>query len=327
MLISIESSCDDSSIAITDIKTKKLLLHKKISQEGEHQKYGGVVPELASRLHLEYLPKILEEAKPYLKDCKAVAVTNEPGLNVTLVLGVTMAKAIALSLKIPLIAVNHLQGHIYSLFIEKENIEPHTTLLLSGGHTQLMEFNGYSDIKVISKTLDDSLGEAFDKTAKMLGYPYPGGIEIERLANSGVDRFNFPVPLSNSPLLDFSYSGLKNAVRLQIQRSTNLKADECDIAKSFMVSATKHLTMKCKKYFKTNTPKLVSIVGGVSANRYIREEMSKLASSFGAEIIYPDMSYCSDNAAMIGRCAVDAYNNRDFTSIDKLGVNSKFINF
>ncbi|NQY95397.1 MAG: tRNA (adenosine(37)-N6)-threonylcarbamoyltransferase complex transferase subunit TsaD, partial [Campylobacteraceae bacterium] len=161
MILSIESSCDDSSLAITDIKTKKLIYHKKISQELEHSVYGGVVPELAARLHVEALPKILEECKEYFKDLKAIAVTNAPGLSVTLMEGVIMAKALSLSLNLPLIAVNHLKGHIYSLFIEKEAILPCTILLVSGGHTQIIEASSLNEMKIVASTIDDSFGESF----------------------------------------------------------------------------------------------------------------------------------------------------------------------
>ena len=168
MILAIESSCDDSSISITKIDTLELVFHKKISQEIEHSIYGGVVPELAARLHIEALPKILEECKEYLKDLKAVAVTNAPGLSVTLTEGVSMAKAISIALNIPIIAVNHLKGHIYSLFIEKDAIFPMTTLLVSGGHTQIIEASSLNDMKILGKTLDDSFGESFDKVSKML---------------------------------------------------------------------------------------------------------------------------------------------------------------
>ena len=174
MILSIESSCDDSSIAITEIKTKKLIFHKKISQELEHSVYGGVVPELAARLHIEALPKILEQCKQYLPKLKAIAVTNAPGLSVTLTEGVTMAKALSISLNIPLIACNHLKGHIYSLFIEKEQSLPSTILLVSGGHTQLIEANSLNDMKIIGSSIDDSFGESFDKVSKMMSLGYPG---------------------------------------------------------------------------------------------------------------------------------------------------------
>jgi len=319
MILSIESSCDDSAIAITEIKTKKLLFHKKISQELEHSVYGGVVPELAARLHAEALPKILAECEPYFKDLKAVAVTSTPGLAVTLVEGVTMAKAIAISLDIPLIGVNHLIGHIYSLFIQKESQFPLTVLLVSGGHTQVMEVKSLHEIQTVAKSMDDSFGESFDKVAKMIGLGYPGGPLIEKLAKDG-DRLkhNFTVPLHQSPLIAFSYSGLKNAVRLAIQKADGDTSTYKDIAASFEHIATKHLTMKLKKYFKTNPPKTFAIVGGASANLYLRSQIKELLKPHNADLLLSDLKYCSDNAAMIGRVAIDMYENKMFTSPHEL---------
>ncbi len=169
MILSIESSCDDSSIAVTEIATKKLLFHRKISQEAEHAKYGGVVPELASRLHAVDLPRLLEEAKPFLDDLQAVAVTNEPGLSVTLLEGVAMAQSLSIANGLPIIAVNHLKAHIYSLFIEKEATFPMLVLLISGGHTMVLDVKGFDEIEILATTMDDSFGESFDKTAKMMG--------------------------------------------------------------------------------------------------------------------------------------------------------------
>ncbi len=318
LILSIESSCDDSAISITEIKTKKLLFHKKISQELEHSVYGGVVPELAARLHAEALPKILQECEVYFKDLKAVAVTSTPGLAVTLVEGVTMAKAIAVALDIPLIGVNHLIGHIYSLFIEKETQFPCTVLLVSGGHTQVMEVKSLENIETVAKSMDDSFGESFDKVAKMMGLGYPGGPLIQELAKDG-DRLkhNFTVPLHQSPLIAFSYSGLKNAVRLAVEASTG-KENYKDIAASFEHIATKHLTMKLKKYFKTFHPKTFAIVGGASANLYLRGQIEKLLKPHNAELLLSELKYCSDNAAMIGRVAVEMYEKKMFTPIEKL---------
>ena len=317
MILSIESSCDDSAISITEIKTKKLLFHKKISQELEHSVYGGVVPELAARLHAEALPKILEQTKPYFKELKAVAVTSTPGLAVTLVEGVTMAKAISVALGIPLIGVNHLIGHIYSLFIEKETDFPLTCLLVSGGHTQVMEVKSLTDIKTVAKSMDDSFGESFDKVAKMMSLGYPGGPLIEKLAKDG-DRlkYNFTVPLHQSPLIAFSYSGLKNAVRLAVEKAD--ESDYKDIAASFEHIATKHLTMKLKKYFKTNPPKTFAIVGGASANFYLRSQIEELLKPHGVKLLLSELKYCSDNAAMIGRVAVEMYEKKMFSSLDEL---------
>ena len=310
MILSIESSCDDSSIAITQIKTKKLIYHKKISQELEHSVYGGVVPELAARLHAQALPKILEEVKQYFKDLKAIAVTTTPGLSVTLMEGITMANALSISLNIPLIEVNHLKGHIYSLFIEKEATLPCTVLLVSGGHTQLLEVNGINDMKLIGQTMDDSFGESFDKVSKMLNLGYPGGPIIEQKAKNGDDSsYDFPIPLRQSPKIEFSYSGLKNAVRLAIlkEEDTNNLNEQtiCNIAASFQKTAIDHILMKLKKYFKTNPPKQFAIVGGASANLKLRNEVEKLLSKYNATLILTDLKYCSDNAAMIGRVALE----------------------
>jgi N6-L-threonylcarbamoyladenine synthase len=318
LILSIESSCDDSSIAITEIKTKKLLFHKKISQELIHSQYGGVVPELASRLHLEALPKILEETKEFFSKLKAVAVTSSPGLSVTLNEGVMMAKALSISLNIPLIGVNHLIGHIYSLFIEKEKIDDIMILLVSGGHTKILDMqNGYQNITEIATTIDDSFGESFDKVSKMLGLGYPGGPIIENLAKKGNPIINFPIPLKNSPEIKFSYSGLKNAVRLAILENSYSKED---IAASFQKTAIEHLTMKLKKLFKIKIPKNFAIVGGASANLTLRKEIENLSKKYNFNVIYPELKYCSDNAAMIGRIAVEMYEKQDFINYDKLKV-------
>ena len=324
MILSIESSCDDSAIAITEIATKKLLFHKKISQEIEHSVYGGVVPELAARLHAEALPKILEECKPYFKDLKAVAVTSSPGLAVTLVEGVVMAKAISISLRIPIIGVNHLVGHIYSLFIEKEARFPLTVLLVSGGHTQVMEVASLDDIKTVAKSMDDSFGESFDKCAKMMGLGYPGGPLIQELAKDGDrEKHNFTIPLSQSKEIAFSYSGLKNAVRLAVEKAD--KDEYRDIAASFEHIATTHIIQKLKKYFKTVPPKTFAIVGGASANLYLRSQIEELLKPHNASLLLSELKYCSDNAAMIGRVAIEMYEREMFSSIDELEVCPKSV--
>jgi len=317
VILSIESSCDDSSIAITEIATKKLVYHKKISQETEHALYGGVVPELASRLHAEALPKILEECREWFVKLKAVAVTNAPGLSVTLVEGVTMAKALGLTLNIPLIGVNHLKGHIYSLFIGKETQFPLTVLLVSGGHTQVIEAESPDRMETVMRTMDDSFGESFDKVAKMMGLGYPGGPVIEKLALSGDrERYPFPIPLQKRGEMAFSYSGLKNAVRLAVEEGN--EEDYPDIAASFEHVATEHLYRKLRKYFRGRPPKRFAIVGGASANAYLRGRIKDLLLPYDAELLLADLKYCSDNAAMIGRIAVDMYAQGAFTPIGQL---------
>ena len=317
MILSIESSCDDSSIAITEIATKKILYHKKISQEEQHSCYGGVVPELASRLHAIALPEILKETKPYFDKLKAIAVTNQPGLGVTLLEGIAMAKTLAVLQDVPLIPVHHLKGHIYSLFIEKESTLPLLVLLISGGHTQVIRVDSFEHMEILATSMDDSVGESFDKCAKMMGLGYPGGPLIEALALKGdEDRFDLPVPLRNSPLIAFSLSGLKNAVRLKVEAcggAENMsKQDKADLSASFQKAVKLHLLQKSKKIFAKEHIKDFAIVGGASANKYIRNAYEKLCKEFGKTLHVAPLEYCSDNAAMIGRYSLDAYERKHF---------------
>ena len=325
LILSIESSCDDSSIAITRIDDYALLYHKKISQELEHTQHGGVVPELASRLHAVALPQILQECQAYFEDIKAIAVTNAPGLAVTLMEGVIMAKALAISLDVPLIGVHHLKGHIYSQFIGKEAVMPQTILLISGGHTQILHAHSFERIDIVATSSDDSFGESFDKVAKMMGLGYPGGPIVEKLAQNGDDkRFDFPVPLSKSPRMEFSYSGLKNAVRLAIEANTPLdEVTRCDIAAGFQKAATQHLLQKMKKYLKTAPKMPLAIVGGASANKYVRLQFETLCESCGISLHTAPLEFCSDNAAMIGRVGVQMYHRGEFSSINDLEINPR----
>jgi N6-L-threonylcarbamoyladenine synthase len=331
MILSIESSCDDSSIAITNIETNELIYHKKISQELQHSVYGGVVPELAARLHVEALPKILEECKEYFPKLKAIAVTNTPGLSVTLMEGVTMAKALSLSLNLPLIAVNHLKGHIYSLFIEKEEVFPTTILLVSGGHTQIIEANSLTDMKIVASTMDDSFGESFDKVSKMMGLGYPGGPIVQENGLKGDEnRFDFPVPLRQSPKIEFSYSGLKNAVRLQIEKLGDKEIEEqdkYDVCASFEKTAIAHILQKVKKLFKLKVPTNFAIVGGASANIRLRTSIEELCNKHNTKLYLSQLKYCSDNAAMIGRVAVEQYKQNNFISTEDIDVQSRLKGF
>lgn len=329
MILSIESSCDDSSIAITEIATKKLLFHKKISQEAEHARYGGVVPELASRLHAVALPEILQETTEYFPQLKAIAVTNQPGLSVTLLEGIAMAKTIAVLLDIPLIAVHHLKAHIYSLFIGKEVITPLLVLLISGGHTQIIRMESFEKMEILATSIDDSVGESFDKCAKMMDLGYPGGPIIEALAREGDEnRFDFPIPLRNSPLIAFSLSGLKNAVRLQVEKSkasndgTVSPQDQRDIAASFQKAVKLHLLQKSKKIFAKDRIKDFAIVGGASANLYLREAYETLCREYDKKLHTAPMEFCSDNAAMVGRYAIEAYEREVFINPDEIDIKS-----
>jgi len=336
MILAIESSCDDSAISITEIDTKKVIFHKRISQEAEHSKYGGVVPELAARMHAHNLPDILEAASEYIDNIKAVAVTNAPGLTVSLLEGVMMAKAVSLALNIPIIPVNHVKGHIYSVFIEKETVFPIGALVLSGGHTQIIEANSYTNMRVIGSSMDDSIGESFDKVAKMLSLGYPGGHVIEEMAKNGdKKRFKFTVPLKNRKDIVFSYSGLKNSVRLALAELGEEISyqQKCDIAASFQKTAFEHIFDKLKRYFILKQSSAgfydnirteqFAIVGGVSANSYFREHITMLCLDFKITPVFAEPEYCSDNAAMIGRAAIDAYKEEIFVNIDDLDVKSR----
>ena len=215
MILAIESSCDDSSVAIMKASDFSLVHYEKISQEEEHAKYGGVVPELAARLHTAALPAVILRAKEHFSALKAIAVTNEPGLSVSLLPGIVAAKALSTALNLPLISVNHLVGHIYSLFLSEQIKLPLGVLLVSGGHTMILGISESGVISVLGATSDDSFGESFDKSAKMLGLGYPGGPQIQNLALKGDDRaYDFSLPLKGTKRLEYSFSGLKNQVRL-----------------------------------------------------------------------------------------------------------------
>ena len=327
MILAIESSCDDSSIALFDIKNLKLVHHKKISQDEEHSKFGGVVPELAARLHTAALPKLLEEVKSNFKDIKAIAVTNEPGLSVSLVGGVSMAKALSVALNAPLIAVNHLLGHIYSLFLESEAKFPLGVLLVSGGHTMILDIDEKGKITTLAATMDDSFGESFDKVAKMLDLGYPGGVHVEKAAKNGSERFSFTVPLIGDKRLAYSFSGLKNQVRTQIEelrRDGNLTPkDISDICYAFENTACKHIMNKLEKVFKERKFRRFGVVGGASANLNLRSRIENLCSKFECELLLAPLKFCSDNAAMIARAGREKYLKNEFVKFNELKINPR----
>lgn len=329
LILGIESSCDDSSIAIIDKNSFKCLFHKKISQELAHTQFGGVVPELAARLHTTALPQILAECKVYFNDLCAIAVTNEPGLSVSLLGGVTMAKVLSLSLKIPLIAVNHLIGHIYSLFLTRKPCFDMGILLVSGGHTMLIEVNKNGELHILASTSDDSFGESFDKVAKMMNLGYPGGIAIEKLAQKAkLKNLYFPVPLAHSKELSFSFSGLKNAVRIKINEKAHLNEQEkSEIAFAFEEAAIAHIMDKTQRVFKTYQFKHFGVVGGASANLKLRAKIANLCEKSNCKLHLAPLEYCSDNALMIARAACDLYEKKEFVNIQSDIISPKNKNF
>jgi len=233
--------------------------------------------------------------------------------------GIAMAKTLAILLDIPLIAVHHLKGHIYSLFIEKETIFPLLVLLISGGHTQIIRVKSFDTTEILATSIDDSVGESFDKVAKMMGLGYPGGPVIEEYAQKGDEnRFDLPVPMRNSKLIAFSLSGLKNAVRLKIEKlggsASMSEQEKYDLAASFQKTIKLHLIQKSKKIFKSEPIKDFAMVGGASANRYLRTAFEELCNEFGKTLHVAPLEYCSDNAVMIGRYAIEAYHKEIFTN-------------
>ncbi|WP_169776843.1 tRNA (adenosine(37)-N6)-threonylcarbamoyltransferase complex transferase subunit TsaD [Campylobacter mucosalis] len=326
MILGIESSCDDSSVALLRIDDLAQILHKKISQEEAHSVYGGVVPELAARLHTQALPALLNDIKPYFKQIKAIAITNEPGLSVSLIGGVSMAKALSISLKIPLIAINHLVGHIYSLFLSNEIALPLGILLVSGGHTMVLDIDENKNISIIAKTTDDSFGESFDKTAKMMGLGYPGGQIISNYAREckDKDRFSFTIPLLGDKRLEYSFSGLKNQARLQIQSLENLtQKDISDISFAFEKTACAHIMDKLKRIFNERKFKRFGVVGGASANPVLRDSLKDLCKNSNCELLLAPLEFCSDNAMMIARAGREKFLNDEFTCYKDLKISPK----
>ena len=300
-----------------------LVHYEKISQEEEHAKYGGVVPELAARLHTAALPAVILRAKEHFSALKAIAVTNEPGLSVSLLPGIVAAKALSTALNLPLISVNHLVGHIYSLFLSEQIKLPLGVLLVSGGHTMILDISENGVISVLGATSDDSFGESFDKSAKMLGLGYPGGPQIQNLALKGDDRaYDFSLPLKGTKRLEYSFSGLKNQVRLACLELENSRIpsensripsqQKANIAASFERVACLHIIDRLKLAFSSQKWARFGVVGGASANLRLRGMLENLCASYDCELLFAPLEYCSDNAAMIARAAVAKYHNKDF---------------
>ena len=308
LILAIESSCDETSAAVT--RGRDVLSLVIASQIEIHKRFGGVVPEIASRNHVSAIrntvDEALKQANVSLSDISAVAVTYGAGLLGALLVGVSYAKALAYAMNVPLIKVNHVRGHISANYIADKSLEPpYLCLLASGGHTAIVEVTGYDDVKVIGTTQDDAVGEAFDKVARVLGLPYPGGPEIEKLAKDGKPTIDFPKGFHNKNTLDFSYSGLKTSV-INYMHTAAQKGEEvnkADVACSFQKSAVGVMTENVEKALLKTGLKTVVIAGGVASNKHLREEMEKVGEKHGVNVIYPPLKLCTDNAAMIGACA------------------------
>lgn len=307
-VLGIETSCDETGVAIYSSKDG-LLAHELYSQIKMHAEFGGVVPELASRDHIRKLPGLIKQcfksAGLEWGDIDALAYTAGPGLIGALMVGATVGRSLAMAWDIPAIAVHHMEGHLLAPMLEDEPPEfPFVALLVSGGHTQLIDVQSVGEYNLLGETLDDAAGEAFDKTAKMMGLPYPGGPLLSQIANNGVaGRFVFPRPMVDRPGMEFSFSGLKTAVRNAIAKiavdGVVSEQDQADIAFGFQEAVVETLAIKCRRALKHTGHKQLVIAGGVSANTQLRIRLAEVAKKECAKLFYPRSEFCTDNGAMI----------------------------
>ena len=299
--LGIESSCDETGIGIYTSKDG-LISHKLFSQVSLHAEYGGVVPELASRDHIQraipLIKEALNESGIKLNELTGIAYTAGPGLSGALLVGGSIAQSLAWGLDIPALGVHHMEGHLLAPLLEPERPEfPFVALLVSGGHTLLVDVPRIGEYKILGESLDDAVGEGFDKTAKILGLGYPGGPALENLAKKGVKgRFTFPRPMTDRPGLDFSFSGLKTFAR---NTFIDFPKEKANIAKAFEVAATETLTIKCNRALKQTGYKTLVVAGGVSANLSLRESLNEMTKEIDASVFYPALDFCTDNGAMI----------------------------
>lgn len=319
-ILAIESSCDETSVSI--IKNGKDDVSTIINSQIEvHKKYGGVVPEVASRLHLENITMVIneciEKSNMKLSDMDAFACTYTPGLLGSLLVGVEATKTLSLIYKKPFIAVNHMMGHIYANMIDNTVTYPLISLIISGGHTDLILMNSENEFKYIGQTLDDAIGEAYDKVARILSLPYPGGPNVEAYALKGHPSYSMP-NIMDDESNNFSFSGIKSHINNLIHNMKQRKEsfNPYDIASSFQTCVTNHLVSKTKKALQDNNIKMLLVSGGVSSNSYIRESLNNMCNSIGVHMHVPPKIYCTDNAAMIGCAAYVLYKNKKFSPLN-----------
>jgi len=325
LLLGIETSCDDTATAVVR-DGRSVLSNVSTNQDRFHEKFGGIVPEIASRQHVALLSAAvqdaLERAETALPEIDGIAVTAGPGLIGSLVVGVASAKALAFATGKPLYAVNHLHGHIFAAFLERdaEPVYPFLTLLVSGGHSQLVEVSGPLAMRIIGRTRDDAAGEAFDKTARLLGLPFPGGPAIDALARHG-DPAAIPFPRHRAErgALDMSFSGLKTAVRYFLESPAGRDADRADVAASFQAAVVDILIDRLERAVQTATYRCAVLSGGVAANSALQSAFTAWGERSGTPTIVPHLRYCTDNAAMI---AAAADRQRDAVRADPLALSA-----
>jgi N6-L-threonylcarbamoyladenine synthase len=322
VILAIESSCDETSAAVV---RDGVVLSNIIASQAEHEAFGGVVPEMASRAHVQHIVPVVDTALNVAgankAELTAVAFTQAPGLIGSLMVGSNFAKGLAMALQVPLIAVNHMQAHVLSHFIEDPRPSfPFLNLTVSGGHTQIVLVRDYLDMQVLGETIDDAAGEAFDKTAKMLGLPYPGGPLIDRYAKDG-DPLRFKFPISDLPGYDFSFSGIKTSILYFLQKQTKLDPEFVasnlhDICASVQYTIIQSLLLKLARAAKELDIRDVGIAGGVSANSGLRVAVTRLGEESGWRVFIPAFQYCTDNGAMIGMTAHFKLAKQQFAALD-----------
>ncbi len=327
VILGIESSCDETAAAIIQANSTgvpKILSNIISSQIDIHKEFGGVVPELAARSHVEKIDlitkKALEKSGLKINDIDAVAATAGPGLIVCLTVGLNFGKAIAKSLNKPFIAVNHLEGHALSPKLDTSLEYPYLLLLISGGHTQYLSVEGLGKYKRLGTTIDDALGEAYDKTAKLLGIEFPGGPKLEQFAKKGnANKFKLPKPIINKGGCNLSFAGLKTSI-LRISKQIKNDREKFDLAASFQKTIEEILYKKTKiafnQFLKLNKNKTFVIAGGVAANKGIRNKLIKVSNENNFKTIFPNINLCSDNAAMIAMVGLEKYNLKQFNKLD-----------
>lgn len=304
IVLGIETSCDETGIALYG-DPSGLIAHRLFSQIEIHKDYGGVVPELASRDHIRkvvpLIRGVLNDAGIKLKDLSGIAYTAGPGLIGALMAGASIARSLAFGLDIPAIAIHHMEGHLLAPLLEPAPPAfPFLALLVSGGHTQLVEVQAIGDYKILGESVDDAAGEAFDKTAKMLGLEYPGGPKLAQLAKKGnPTRFRFPRPMTDRPGLDFSFSGLKTHTLVTLENSENGETEREDVAAGFEEAVADTLSIKAKRALQQTGLRRIVVAGGVSANQRLRQKLTTMAHQEGCEIHFPRLEFCGDNGAMI----------------------------
>lgn len=304
LVLGIETSCDETGVALYHGE-RGLLAHALYSQVQLHAQYGGVVPELASRDHvrktLPLVRQVLQQAQVTAQQVQAVAYTSGPGLIGALLVGAALGRSLAMAWNVPAIGVHHMEGHLLAPMLEAEPPPfPFVALLVSGGHTLLVRVAGIGAYQILGESIDDAAGEAFDKTAKLLGLPYPGGPALAKLAQQGTpNRFHFPRPMTDRPGCDFSFSGLKTAALHAWRKLEPSVANQADIAYAFEEAVVETLTLKCQRALHATGLQRLVIAGGVGANQRLRTRLREMVEAQGGRVYYPRLEFCTDNGAMI----------------------------